>query len=648
MLCGYASSEEITPFQVTGVDGEVYVRYFTDEYIDEYAGVETSRREGTTAEQGLDLTVHSFIYHPNFFRLDFGGGPVFIQQTYDSTLVDNSNKEEFLNLHADANILEKKPYPLRLYYDRHSSTTPYAVQDRMLLTSEKYGLKFKLRRPLLPALVLFDLSSSKIDGENLQRITDEATDRALLKVSGDLGSNGDGSMSYSWTKDNSASGSVSRPIIETIKITRLFDAWTEHKFGGDEWIRLTNKFLFKEQDNLPNLEELRYVPNLYLTHAKNLRSSYRYSYLDRSVEGIDTRAHGLDGGVSHTSFDDRLDTNIDLHADTIDTVGVEQRFYQGDVNLSYLQPFDAFNIRYTGGWGIDYTDRVTEGDTVVPIIAEPHTVDIRTLSFRLDNKNVVEASIVVKDVAGVPFGETDYRVVTIGEITEIQWLAPLIPNDPNNPDQMDVMVDYVFQSGGTADYFSYRQLYGMELTKGNYLRLFARYRSTDHNLQSGLPSVPLNSKETATVGLHVDYPLRNTWTVGGKAEHENHDADVGSYRRNSAGVYLQIPKILKGNLRLYADRLLVDHLESPEDVDLTRFGLRYHARLWNRTTLTADLVDEEDIGGTLERAYTRADVRFGWAYRQLNFSAEARYFADKTGESERNQSSINLLLSRRF
>ncbi|MEN8179105.1 MAG: hypothetical protein ABFS39_10875, partial [Pseudomonadota bacterium] len=179
-MCGYASSEEIAPFRLTGVDGEVYVRFFADEYVNELTGVETSRREGTTTEEGFDITLHSYIYHPNFFRLDFGGGLTFLQHNYESNTVDESNDNEFVNLHARAYILEKKYYPLMLYYDRHSSSTSYAVQDRMVLTREKYGLNFKLRRPLLPALVQFDLSHSKTDGDNLQRITDETTDRASI------------------------------------------------------------------------------------------------------------------------------------------------------------------------------------------------------------------------------------------------------------------------------------------------------------------------------------------------------------------------------------------------------------------------------------------------------------------------------------
>ncbi len=89
-------------------------------------------------------------------------------------------------------------------------------------------------------------------------MTDESLMKRLIephvKVSGDLGPNGDGKIGYSWTKNQSASGSISLPITETTRITQLVDARTEHLFGYDEWIRFTNKFTYKEQDNLPELE----------------------------------------------------------------------------------------------------------------------------------------------------------------------------------------------------------------------------------------------------------------------------------------------------------------------------------------------------------------------------------------------------------
>lgn len=658
MVCSYVNSEEIAPFRLTGAEGEVYARFVNDVYRDLSDGEEYSRREGKAFEAGLDVTLHSYIYHPNLFRLDFGGGPVTIRHTYDAEYVSQpdpihqTDQDEYLNFHSKAFLLEKKPYPTILYYDRYYTTSPYAVQDRMILRNERYGFNFKLLRPLIPALVDIDFSRYNIDGQNLLRITDETTDRSAIKVAGDLGPNGDGSLSYSVTTSKSGSRSTSYDLDENNKDyllkreVRLWDGRTEHLFGDDDWIRLTNSLIYKEQDKLPELEELRYTPYLHLTHSKNLKSFYRYSYLNRTVEGIDTIAHALDGGMSHLSFNEALETDVDLHFDRYDSEGIRQKYYDGEVNLSYLQPYDGFNIRYIGGWGADYTDRETD-DVFVKVRAESHIVEDEFDTFDLENRNVVENTVVIIDENGKPYDEgIDYRLKTVADVTTVEWIGDVPLDGAGNP--LTLLVSYTYNSGGTASFTSFRQLYGIELTQGNILRLYARYRDIKRDLRSGDPFIPLNSQDTTTLGIQVDYPLANSWTLGGRAEHENHEAEVGSYRRNSSGVYLQIPKLVKGNLRLFADWLKVDNLESVEDVDLFRYGLRYQSRLWNRTTLTADYMDEDDTGGTKDKQRTRAKIRLGWSYRQLTFSAEARYNENMLGVSENKRSSIDLILSRRF
>ena len=509
----------------------------------------------------------------------------------------------------------------------------------MLLNRETYGLDFSLKRPILPVLVNLDLQHSEIDGENLQRITDETIDRAAVNVSGDLGDNGDGNINYAWTKTQSASGSVSLPITETTRTIQLIDARTEHTFGYKEWIRFVNKLRYKTQDTLPELEEIRYTPRLRLTHSENLRSYYSYNYVDRTANDIDSTSHAIDMGAGYSGYDDRFDAGVDFHADKYDTEGYEQKYYEGSFNLGYLQPLDNFNLRYSGGWGYSYTDRF--GDDVV-VISEVQTLD-NFNSFELNNRNVVLSTIVIRNESGTQtyVEGINFELITIADITKVQWID--LDDIPDS-----VVVDYTYESGGTASFDTFRQNYRIDLTRGNYLRLFAKYRQVDRNLQSGNSTIPLNSYDTSTLGVSVDYPLPNTWTAGGRAEHEDHDADVGSYRRDSAGVYLQIPKFLKGNLRLFADKLLVDYLESTEDTDLNRYGIRYNARLWQRVKLTADYVDETDTGGSRERSNTRARVRLGWDYRQLSLSAEARYYTDQLGQSERERSSINMLLTRSF
>ena len=653
------NSEEIAPFRLTGYDGEVYIRMFNDIYREKNNEEETSRREGKTLEEGFDVTLHSYFYHPNFFRLDFGGGPVYIRHIYDSDSVHTSGGEEEFNYHARAHFLEKKPFPLTLYYDRHYNTTPYAVQDRVILKSESYGLNFKLKKPLVPLLAVFDISRSNIDGEtareNLFRyITDETTDRASVKVSGDLGPNGDGAASFTKTRiksGNLTSFTQTENDTETtkrVKNIKQFDGKTNHLFGTDQWVRFSNTLRYRDQDNLPDLEEFRYTPKVNLTHSKNLKSYYRYSYVDRTVEEIDTTAHEFDTGMSLLSLSGSLDTNLDFHADRYETEGLDQEFYQADGKLSYLQTLTQSQIRYTGAWGVDYTDRETDQSTV-PVRAEVHTVENIFDTFELENENVVQSSVEIFNTQGdLCIEGTHYQLIRIADVTEVEWQADLDdPTCPLLPDNQ-VLVNYSYETGGSATFTGLRQFYGIDYTKGNILRLYGRYRSIDRDLESGDPTIPINSERTYTLGVNSDYPLYTYLTVGGKAEYEDHDADIGSYRRSSLGGFLHIPRLLLGDLRLFADRLYVDNLETTEDVDLFRYGLRYHSRVWFRTRLTADYSNEKDTGGRRDRSTERAKLRLSWAYRKLSLSAEARYRVDELGVTESKRTSVNLILSRRF
>jgi hypothetical protein len=188
----------------------------------------------------------------------------------------------------------------------------------------------------------------------------------------------------------------------------------------------------------------------------------------------------------------------------------------------------------------------------------------------------------------------------------------------------------------------------VELTRGKLFKLYAQFREHDRSLIAGDPSIPLNSKISRKVGFDVDYPIFNRLTLGGNAEYESYDADIGSYRRRNIGGYFQIDKILKGNVRVFADSYDVDNLDSEIDVDLIRAGVRFYSRPWNRTNFNADYVYENDDGGPTERSSTRASMRFNWAYRQVKLTAEYRYDVNEYGGSERQRNTLNLYLSRKF
>ncbi len=639
-----AESAEIAPFRITDIQAELALSYFFDEYTTASADTDNTYRTGSTFQEQLDILVRSYIYHPNLVQLDFGGGPVFLQNSYDSDLVNRSSNEQFFNFHAKANILKEKDYPLTLYYQRSFSSSSPAVQDRMLLEKNRYGLDFSLKQPFLMApLFNLSLSSFQTDGGNAQRTVDESTDQASLTVSTDFGTYGDGSIGYYWLKEHSSSGSRGLPITPTTRTTNSLNIQTRHIFGSRRQILVNNHLSYKKQDNLPSLEETWFKPSVNWTHSDNLTSYYRYSFRDWTTEQTDSQTNLLNLGATHYRLDKRLQISADTQMQDYQTEGYQQNFYSGSLSLSYLQEFKLFNVQYSAGWTIDKTDREA-AITETPVFAEHHILN-DTTPVSLSRKYVVAGSVKVRNLSStqVYVENADYRLIISGDTTQIQR----IPTG-NISDGEEIQVDYSFETGGTAAFTSVAQRYRVDVYRGQYIRVFGKYHNLERSLDSGDPTLPLNSVKETVFGLSFNIPFWDTWAFGGSAEVQDYEDEIIPYKGSSYTTFLQMPTPLNGRLRIYADRQIVDKQYSPEDIDLTRWGLRYSSSPWRRTTMTINIIDEEDVGGTRMRSNTSASLRFDWAIRQLKLSADARYNSDSIDASERERTRFNITLSRRF
>ncbi len=638
-----AKLAEIAPFRITDIEAELALSYFFDEYITD-TDTENTYRTGSTFQEQLDILVRSYIYHPNLVQLDFGGGPVFLQNSYDSDILNRSTNEQFFNFHAKANILKEKDYPLTLYYDRSFSSSSPAVQDRMLLERNRYGLDFSLKQPFLMApLFNLSLSTFQTDGGNVQRTVDESTDQASLTLTTDFGTYGDGSIGYYWTKEHSSSGSRGLPITPTTRTTNNLNIQTRHMFGDRRQILVNNHISYKKQDNLPSLEEFWFRPSANWTHSDNLTSYYRYSFRDWTTEQTDSQTNLLDLGVSHYRFDKRLQISADTKIQDYQTEGYQQNFYSGSLSLSYLQEFSLFNVQYSADWTIDKTDRKS-ATTETPVFAERHILN-NTTPISLSRKYVVAGSVKVLNLSStqVYVENADYRLIISGDTTQIQR----IPTG-NISDGEEIQVNYSFETGGTAAFTSLSQRYRVDVYRGQYIKVYGKYHNLERSLDSGDPTLPLNSIKETVFGLNFDIPFWDTWAFGGSGEVQDYEDEIIPYKGTRYSAYLQMPTPMNGRLRIYGDRQIIDKQNTPEDIDLTRWGLRYSSSPWRRTTMTINVVDEEDVGGTRIRSNTSASLRFDWAIRQLNLSADARYNSDSIDASERERTRFNITLSRRF
>jgi hypothetical protein len=341
-------------------------------------------------------------------------------------------------------------------------------------------------------------------------------------------------------------------------------------------------------------------------------------------------------GFSHSALDQRLQTEADLHGNTNETDGLRQDSYGVRLALGYRQPLtDWLRLGLRSGWTWDRFDR--EADTEAIEVIDERLLLSDAVPVSLAQPNVRSGSITVSNAQGTQIyaEELDYRVILVSDVTQIQRLPT-----GNIEDGEEVRVDYAYLTGGTASYTSIGQIYRGDLTLYERLRLYAQYRETNPSLVSGEPTLPLSSLQATLVGAKLDLPFWDGYSAGGRVEHEDFDAEVGPYVRDTVDVYFQMPVVWNGRLRLFASQTKTDRLDSPEDLNLKRYGLRYSARPWRRTDLTAEVTKERDEGGTSPRENTRASLRLSWAYRKLRFTLDGYYNSTQLGGSDTDRARI--------
>jgi hypothetical protein len=518
---------------------------------------------------------------------------------------------------------------------------PHQVAEHFIQTNTRYGLDFSLRQPLSPVLLRVEAFRLHSKGSGVNRIVDETIDQASIRAFRSFGSEDYVQLAYQWNRQQSQSGSPYLPIQRTTTTTHAADLLSRFTFGASRQFQLTNIASFVTQPEFPSRRELRISPDLRWEHSDTLRTFYRYSLLTSRVEDVDTTNQSATVGLNHRLYQS-LFTTIDLHGEDNRTTGFALRTYGAAASVSYRKqiPYGSLQLSYAARY--DQRDRQA-ALAQVPVFGERQVLS-GTIPVTLTNDQVITSTVVVSNAARTQtFVEgLDYRLILIGVQTRIQRLI-----GGNILDGETVLVDYAFQTGGTAAYTLFDQNYQASLNLFRHLNLFARFRNAPQRLVSGTPTLPLNSVRSTLYGVSVDLPLWGM-VVGGEAVHENQSEDIAPFQRMSYDLFIQIPLPLSSTLRVAGRRVLVDNLRSTEDIDLLGSSAVLQSYPWPRLRVTAEASYEEDTGGAIPRRTLRGSAVAEWRIRQLLLRAEGQHAQERQGDFERGRSVVKLLLRREF
>jgi len=645
LLVAPAWADEIAPFRLTSVDGEITLRHYLDEQLGGTIGLPKSGETRSTFEEEVFVRANGYVYHPNLLKVELGGGPLLVQSNVASGGLSNSSNDLLYNLTTHLDFLEQKPYPISVYYEHLNPSVYTSTTSRFLQENNKIGFNAALRRPGASANYSIEAFRTDSQGEGIDQIVDDQIEQASFRIDHSMGANNNGQFVFQRNQQKSRSGATSAPILPTTSHSDTWNYDTRFTFGDTRNVKLRNIIAYTDQDfentaGTLRRRDLRITPDLRWQHSDRTDSYYQANYVDSQDNDIVTNNLALVAGINDRP-NERLSQGVDVRFDDNSTTGLTEVAQSIGGNIKYEQSLTDSQVRLSYGARLDRRDR-RAGAAQVPVIGEMITL-VGTAGVPLANDFVVISTIEVWNLDRTQrfnVGD-DYRIIVLGSRTQIERIA-----SGAILDGQQVLVDYEYQTGGTVDYSMFTQNIQAGWSLKQYYNVYARMRNASATINSGLPTVPFNTGTSWTTGARADLPLSNDMNIGGELVYDNYEQDISPYIRDSVDAYVEMPLPYLSTLRLSVRRVHVDNIGSNEDVDLRGFMLRLRARPWFRANLTAELNAEEDVGGSLRRELVSGATTLSWRVRRLLLSAEARASRELQGTYERDRFLFRFFVTR--
>jgi len=636
-----ALASEIKPLMMTDTHGELTLRYLLDEQVFSHSGIKVQQDTRPTFQEEYRIDTRSYVYHPNFLSMDLGGSLLLDQSRYETLNAESSSNEKLLSLNARLDFLNKKPYPVSLFYDKQNPSVSTGLGGRFIQENIKYGINTSLLQPLTPVQVSLNAYRQTTLGEGFDQLTDDETEHVNLRLYRAYGVGNHAQLSYQINNRDSRSGSPNLPIQTrtTSTTSNYFDS--KNLFGTQSQIQLTSNMAYSTQDEFPRRRELRINPILNWQHNPSIRSFYRFNYTDSKEETTRINNKSIVSGMGYSS--EQYNGSMDIHGEDSQATGIDYQNVGVNVQLSHSRPTQLGELTLSYSGSADLRDQVSDSG-LFDIFGEQHELS-GTTSATLSREFIDRSSIVVSNTGRtqVYVENLDYRILEVGAQTQIQRLAA-----GNIIDAQTVLVDYRYQTGGSFKYDLINNALQLNWNPSSFYELYIRYRDSQQSLRAGNPTIQLNSVTSTTYGISADRPLLSGINLGGEAYYEDHEEDINPFTQNNYDAYVDLPLPQLTNLRLSARHQLIDYQNSAEDVDLTGYILRLRSRLWLRTQLSYEASYEEDTGGTLDRLLKIQRLQLNWSFRQLSFSANVHFSAEEQGVVERDRWAIKFNLRRTF
>lgn len=642
----YHDVTEIKAFGLLDVSGRVRVGYlFDDRDYGTTSSAEFERR--ASWEEEVFVLTESYIYHPGFLNMEFGGGALLVQQEFTSGLGAAAENDALFNFVGRLNFLDLKNYPVSLYYERSHPSVTTSLAGRFLTQNDVYGLRGHVVDLLGGStMASYSLAHRTDEGSGFGSVVNNVYDSAAFSLETSYRDRDRLRLRYDRLEQDSQSGSAGLPIVRSTLDQSTSEVRAENHFGADKRLRVLQILRRLEQEtntaNLAFLDDTRYTADLQLQHSPDSRSFLRYNEFTSTRPTTELESSEATLGIVQ-GFGEHLDADATLSREDIAQTGFQRERSSARTGLTYSGEGRFGSLGIAASLHGSRTNQQSTADEI-PIFDEA-IVLTGTDSVPLAFEFVVPGSAVVNnaDRTQVYVEGLDYRLVTIGSVTSIQRLANSTITDGET-----VLVDYSVRTSGTAEFDTLGAGVSFNFGFLDTMNAFLRYDTQDTNVRSGTLTNPSNDGNRFEIGFGTTRQFLDGWTLDGQYRHIVDDEEISPYQSDSLHATLTRSLFGRFNVVLSAGLAEIDYENSPEDIEqLTyRFGLQ--GRVLRRARFAYDASYLTDEGGTQQRRQYRHRLTFQWAYRQMRFDLHGLYTDDRLGLSEKTDVQITALVTRVF
>jgi hypothetical protein len=491
-------------------------------------GTSETRSKETIFEESLSLRTDGYVLHPNL--LEFGLGTVFglvqedFQEVVDGRKRDDSHSGDLLEFDLDARIFKKRAYPTTVFAHRRRGLVARPFLPSLETTTTRYGLTSQYVSKKTPLSLQFSHTDATLNPLFISGTTEEDGRQKNTELRFEAG--------YHFNDYHTLSLVYEHESVEEEPFKLDYDAdevtlTHQLEFGDQRQHRVRSELDYLNQRGSIDIERARWREDLRLKHSDTLQSLFHLEALDRTRGGrsrdvprIEERSLYVSGSLRHQLFQSQT-SQLQLFA--------QKQEFEPELEVTRWGGQASINYRKTNPWGqlqADYSLRVERNDHEGSTRANESIDEVHTFRdpdpITLGSRNVIVGSITVRAEDRVTIYQRgwDYSIRTVGNLVEIQRMS-----GGRIADGETVLVDYLFEFGGTFQLDTVNHNFGIRQDFDIGLAPYYRFESQDQRLSPASATGAIAEDITAhVVGLEYRKPALRFY-----AEYEDRDSTINPY-----------------------------------------------------------------------------------------------------------------------